>query len=139
MRGIRYKFRKIQSVPMYDQIMDSYHLLIDDEMVEVPSKLFHKLFEEIKHEDDPFEKLQVYDGRMVKRFIDAIKSQSGPEYKQIYQECKDACRIAIKQGADKEIFKKATSTILMMSNMEDSVPAFEELIDKIYGELEDED
>jgi len=45
MESIYYRIKQPQSVPMYDRVTDSYHILIDDEMIELPKILFDKLFE----------------------------------------------------------------------------------------------
>lgn len=51
MEGVYYRIRQPQSVPMYDRVTNSYHVLIDDEMIDVPKSLFEKMFEEVKSED----------------------------------------------------------------------------------------
>jgi hypothetical protein len=119
--------------------MDTFHVLIDDEMVEIPSKLFHKFFKEVDENTDPFEKMQVLDGRMISYFIEAIKDQRGEMGEETYKQCKQACKTAKRQGIDSFMFKMATESILKLYNMSESIPPFNDLIDKIYKEIENED
>ena len=138
MEATKYVFRDIQSIPMYDKIMDSYHVLIDNEMVEIPSELFHKMFRESTPEDDPTIGMRMLDGGMIAQFIEAIKNEEGELGHEMYEHCKDTCRIALREGVDKTIFKLATNSLLKLYDQPESIPKFEELIDKIFGELESE-
>ncbi len=138
MQAVKYGFRKVKSVPMYDQIMDSFHVLIDDELVEIPAKLFHKMFKPIEEEDNPFESVQALDRQTMTKIIDAVKNQEGEMGKEVYELCKQSCKVAIEQGLDKNIFKLAIRSLLVRYNMQENASEFETLIDKIYNEIENE-
>lgn len=51
MEAVIYKPRQLGSVPMYDDVHKSFHVLIGEEMVEIPEDLFHKLYRESKPMD----------------------------------------------------------------------------------------
>ena len=117
MKKYYYTPRKIQSVPMHDKEKNVYSLMIDDELVDVPQELFHKIFKEtsqVEIVDDSKDKQRDYINSMdfVKDNLQKMK-QFGMQKEQL-----------------KEIVEK-------MINM-DALPGMKEALGPIIDELFDE-
>jgi hypothetical protein len=128
---------------MYDHIKDSYHLLIGNEMVEVPSVLFKKLFEETIPEqresaDDSFERMRTLSPEMMKLVLESLSGSNHPEAKRIYEETKAMVRTMKNMGVGRQLFHYSVGSILAQNGLASSIEDFKRLTDKIYDELEKE-
>ena len=130
METVYYEIKAPRSVPMYDEIKDSYHMLIDDEMVEIPAKLFNKLFTKSDAKNVKLDSEQ----NIVKSVLERMDINTDSNYK----EYKDLIKFLKKTGITKPLYKMSLEVIFQNDSRE-LINKHIAITDKIFDELEKED
>ena len=124
MESIKYVFKEIKSVPIYNADKDSYDVLIEDELVEIPAELFFKLFKE--HKKD--KKTKNSDLLTIK-YDFSSKSKSDD----IIEDVRDSIKFLKKMNIPKNlIMTSIKETIGTGKDLKDFYSKFEDMIDKVY-------
>jgi hypothetical protein len=141
-KAIYYRIKQPQSVPMYDHIKDSYHVLIGEEMVEVPAVLFNKLFESIDLEQQEREesalKMSGIDPASLRVLLEFLSNPNSPEAKEIYNDMKEQIKTVKRIGLSRDLIHYAMKDLLIRGGLADSIEDFKRITNKIYDELESE-
>ena len=124
MESIKYVFKEIKSVPIYNADKDSYDVLIEDELVEIPTELFFKLFKEHKKG----KKTKNSDLLTIKYDI-----SSKSKFDDIIEDVRDSIKFLKKMNVPKNlIMTSIKETVGTGKDLKDLYSKFEDMIDKIY-------
>ena len=120
--SVKYVFRGLKSVPIYDPQNKVYTVLVEDEFVDIPEELFHKLF---KQQESAEEKSVAEQAIVPKGSMELIKWMAKDGMRDYKEKIKLALRYAVddllSMGFSKDLIMYVYETVLKASHLSDEI------------------